>query len=101
MRRTRLILHNRRRPPVGAAWGAALRAAFAKDGCPVLDVPRLFLPAAGGGGGGAAEVPEFSARTHVGGSGVDATRCFIEHITPFSENVEAEVTMTYTNGGGR
>ena len=76
-------------------------AAFAKDGSPVIDVTRLFLPTAGGGGGGASEVPEFSARQHVGASGVDATRCFIEHITPFSENVEAEVTMTYTNGGGR
>ena len=70
-------------------------AAFAKDGDPVIDVTRLFLPA------GATEVSEFSARTHVGASGVDATRSFIEHVTPFSDNVEAEVTMTYTNGGGR
>ncbi|HUI56851.1 MAG TPA: zinc-dependent metalloprotease [Bryobacteraceae bacterium] len=66
-------------------------AAFAKDGAPVIDVTAFFT----------ADVPEFSARQHLGASGVDATRCFIEHISPFAENVEAEVTMTYTNQGGR
>jgi Met-zincin/Domain of unknown function (DUF5117)/Domain of unknown function (DUF5118) len=86
-------------------------AAFNKDGAPVIEVNRLFVPAAGGGAGGAAEIPEFSARAHVGASGVDANRSFIEHIMPFPENVEAEVTITYTNnaagrgagggGGGR
>ena len=76
-------------------------AAFSKDGDPVIDVTRLFVPTAGGGAGGAAEVPEISARQHIGASGVDATRSFIEHIRPFAENVEAEVTMTYTNTGGR
>jgi len=76
-------------------------AAFAKDGDPVIDVTRLFVPAGGGGAGGGGEVPEISARQHMGAAGVDATRSFIEHITPFSENVEAEVTMTYTNTGGR
>jgi hypothetical protein len=66
-------------------------AAFAKDGAPVIDVTRLFTT----------DVAEFSARQHVGAAGVDATRSMIEHVTPFSENVEAEVTMTYTNTGGR
>ena len=75
-------------------------AAFSKDGDPVIDVTRLFVPQAGGAGG-AAEVPEISARQHLGASGVDATRSFIEHIHPFAENVEAEVTMTYTNTPGR
>src|SRR5580698_4761266 len=51
-------------------------AAFNKEGDPVIDVTRLFVPTAGGGGGGAAEVPEISARQHVGASGVDATRSF-------------------------
>ncbi len=32
---------------------------------------------------------------------MDATRSFIEHIRPFPDNIEAEVTMTYTNTGGR
>ncbi|HUA59318.1 MAG TPA: zinc-dependent metalloprotease [Verrucomicrobiae bacterium] len=70
------------------------------DGAPVIEVTRLFLPQAGGAGGGG-EVPEFSARQHIGASGVDATRCFIEHIKPYPENVEAEVTVTYTNNAGR
>ena len=75
-------------------------AAFAKDGAPVIEVTRLFT----------SDIQEFSARQHLGASAVDATRSFIEHISPFAENVEAEVTMTYTNnasgrggatGGGR
>jgi len=75
-------------------------AAFNKDGDPVIEVNRLFVPQAGGAGG-ATEVPEISARQHLGASGVDASRSFIEHIHPFAENIEAEVTMTYTNTGGR
>jgi hypothetical protein len=74
-------------------------AAFSKDGDPVIDVTRLFVPTAGAGGG--TEVPEISARQHLGASGVDASRSFIEHIHPFAENLEAEVTMTYTNTPGR
>jgi hypothetical protein len=66
-------------------------AAFAKDGDPVVEVSRLFT----------SDVQEFSARQHMGASGVDATRSFVEHIRPFPDNIEAEVTMTYTNTGGR
>ncbi|MGO9258444.1 MAG: zinc-dependent metalloprotease [Bryobacteraceae bacterium] len=66
-------------------------AAFAKDGAPVVEVSRLFT----------SDVQEFSARQHMGASGVDATRSFVEHIRPFPDNIEAEVTMTYTNTGGR
>ena len=65
-------------------------AAFAKDGAPVIEVTRLFT----------SDVQEFSARTHLGASAVDATRSFIEHISPFPDNIEAEVTMTYTNNAG-
>jgi len=65
-------------------------AAF-HDGVPVIEVSRLFT----------SDVQEFSARQHMGASGVDASRSFIEHIHPFQENIEAEVTMTYTNTGGR
>ena len=48
------------------------------------------------------DLQEFSARQHLGATGVDASRTFIEHINPFPENVEAEVTVTYTRtaGGG-
>ena len=66
-------------------------AAFAKDGAPVIDVTRLFT----------SDLPEFSARQRLGATGVDATRTFIEHISPFPENIEAEVTVTYTRTGGR
>ena len=65
-------------------------AAFAKDGAPVIEVTRLFT----------SDVQEFSARQRLGASAVDATRSFIEHINPFPENIEAEVTMTYTNNAG-
>jgi hypothetical protein len=66
-------------------------AAFAKDGAPVVEVSRLFT----------SDVQEFSARQHMGASGVDASRSFIDRIRPFPDNIEAEVTMTYTNTGGR
>jgi hypothetical protein len=65
-------------------------AAFAKDGAPVIEVTRLFT----------SDIQEFSARQHLGASAVDATRSFIEHISPFPDNIEAEVTMTYTNNAG-
>jgi hypothetical protein len=73
-------------------------AAFAKDGDPVIEVSRLFT----------GDIQEFSARQRLGATAVDATRTFIEHISPFPDNVEAEVTVTYTRtaattttGGGR
>ena len=66
-------------------------AAFNKDGAPVIEVNRLFT----------GDIQEFSARQRLGATGVDASRSFIEHIRPFPDNVEAEVTMTYTGGGGR
>ena len=65
-------------------------AAFAKDGAPVIEVTRLFT----------GDVQEFSARQRLGATGVDATRTFIEHIIAFPENIEAEVTMTYTRTAG-
>jgi hypothetical protein len=74
-------------------------AAFAKDGDPVIEVSRLFT----------GDIQEFSARQRLGATAVDATRTFIEHINPFPDNVETEVTVTYTRiaggttptGGGR
>jgi uncharacterized protein DUF4953/uncharacterized protein DUF5117/uncharacterized protein DUF5118 len=65
-------------------------AAFAKDGAPVIEVTRLFT----------GDLQEFSARQRLGATGVDATRTFIEHINPFPDNVEAEVTVTYTRTAG-
>ena len=66
-------------------------AAFAKDGDPVIEVARMFT----------GDTPEFSARQRLGATGVDASRTFIEHIHTFPDNVEAEVTMTYTRTPGR
>ena len=65
-------------------------AAFAKDGAPVIEVTRLFT----------GDLQEFSARQRIGATGVDATRTFIEHINAFPENIEAEVTVTYTRTAG-
>lgn len=61
-------------------------AAFAGDGAPVIDIGRLFTT----------DVPEFSARQRLNASGFDASRSFIERISPFPENIEAEATVTYT-----
>jgi hypothetical protein len=64
--------------------------AFAKDGAPVIEVSRFFT----------SDVQEISARQRLGATGVDASRTFVEHIRPFPENVEAEVTVTYTRTAG-
>ncbi|HXA50789.1 MAG TPA: DUF5117 domain-containing protein, partial [Candidatus Acidoferrum sp.] len=65
-------------------------AAFNKDGDPVIEVGRMFT----------ADTPEFSARQRLGATTIDATRTFMEHINTFPDNVEAEVTVTYTRGQG-
>jgi hypothetical protein len=59
------------------------------DGDPVIDVSRLFNT----------DVPEFSPRQRIGATAFDATRSYIDHISPYPDNVEAEVTATYTGGG--
>ncbi len=78
----------------------AFNVAAYHDGDPVIDVSRLYNT----------DVPEFSARQHIGAAAFDASRSFIDHITPYPDNIEAEVTATYTNaaagrgaggGGGR
>ncbi|MBS1858927.1 MAG: zinc-dependent metalloprotease [Acidobacteria bacterium] len=65
-------------------------AAFNKEGDPVVEVTRLFT----------SDTPEFSARQRLGATGVDATRTFVEHIHTFPDNVESEVTVTYTRAQG-
>jgi hypothetical protein len=65
-------------------------AAFSKEQDPVIEVTRLFT----------GDIQEFSARQSLNAQGVDQSRSFIEHVTPFPNNVEAEVTLTYTRGGG-
>jgi hypothetical protein len=67
----------------------AFNVAAYHEGDPVIDVSRLFNT----------DVPEFSARQHIGATAFDATRSFIDHISSYPDNIEAEVTATYTGGG--
>jgi len=62
-------------------------AAFGPGEAPVIDVTRLFL----------SDVPEMSARARVRGRGMDASRSYIERVTPFPTNIEAESTQTFTS----
>jgi hypothetical protein len=74
-------------------------AAFSKDGAPVIEIGRFLT----------GDSQEFSARQRLGATAVDASRTFVERIAPYPENIEAEVTVTYTRpaagasamGGGR
>jgi len=62
-------------------------AALSANGDPVIDVTQLFTT----------EVPELSVRGNVnGGRGFDANRTFIEKIVSFPENINVEVTQTFT-----
>src|SRR5579863_7793248 len=51
-------------------------AAFAKDGAPVIEVSRLFT----------GDIQEFSARQRLGATAVDASRTFVERISPYPDN---------------
>jgi Met-zincin/Domain of unknown function (DUF5117)/Domain of unknown function (DUF5118) len=61
-------------------------AAFSSEGAPVIDVGRLFTT----------DITEFSARQRLNATAFDASRTFVDRISPYPENVEAEVTVTYT-----
>ena len=61
-------------------------AAFAKSGDPVVEVTRLFTT----------DVPEFSVRQRLGATTMDASRSFVDHVSAYPENIEAESTMTFT-----
>src|SRR6188768_305781 len=63
-------------------------AAYNSSGDPVIDVTPLFLT----------DVPEFSVRGRVGGRGFDGSRSFLEKATSFPENINVEVTQTFTAG---
>lgn len=62
-----------------AAWGQNNESA-------VIDVSRLFTT----------DVQEFSARQRLSATAMDTTRSFIERISPYPTNIEAEATQTYT-----
>jgi Met-zincin/Domain of unknown function (DUF5117)/Domain of unknown function (DUF5118) len=61
-------------------------AAFAKDGAPVIEVTRLF----------SSDVPEFNVRQRLNATTMDASRSYVERISAYPENVEAESTLTFT-----
>lgn len=61
-------------------------AAFAKDGAPVVEVSRLF----------STDLPEFNVRQRLNATASDASRSYVERISPYPENIEAESTLTYT-----
>ena len=61
-------------------------AAYSPSGDPVIDVTPLFLT----------DVPEISVRGRIGGRGFDPTRSFVERAVSFPENVNVEVTQTFT-----
>jgi hypothetical protein len=61
-----------------AAWGPNESA--------VIEVGRLFTT----------DIFEFSARQRLNATTMDATRSYIERISSFPENIEAEATHTYT-----
>ncbi len=61
--------------------------AFGPGDSAVIEVTRLFL----------SDVPEMSVRASLRARGMDASRSFIEHVSAFPENVEAEATHTYTS----
>ena len=44
------------------------------------------------------DVPEFSVRGRIGGRGYDGSRSFLEKAVSFPENVNVEVTQTFTAG---
>jgi hypothetical protein len=63
-------------------------AAYSPSRDPVIDVTSLFMT----------DVAEFSVRGRVGGRGMDASRSFLEKAVSFPENVNVEVTQTFTGG---
>ena len=58
---------------------------------PVIEVTRLFN----------SEIIEFSPRYLLGAKAFDPTRSFVERISAYPENIEAESTLTLTNPDAR
>jgi hypothetical protein len=61
-------------------------AAFGKNESAVIEVTRLF----------STDVFEFSARQRLNASAMDPSRSFIERVTAYPENIEAESSHTFT-----
>jgi hypothetical protein len=61
-------------------------AAFSPAGDPVIEVTPLFLT----------EIPELSVRGRIGARGFDQNRTLLEKVVSFPENINVEVSQTYT-----
>ena len=61
-------------------------AAWGPDDSAVIEVGRLY----------STDVFEFSARQRLNATTMDASRSYIERISPYPENIEAEASHTYT-----
>ena len=61
--------------------------AFGPGESAVIEVTRFFLT----------DIPEMSVRASLRARGMDASRSFIERVSAFPENIEAEATHTYTS----
>ncbi|MCU1340085.1 MAG: hypothetical protein JWO19_5666 [Bryobacterales bacterium] len=61
--------------------------AFGPGDAAVIEVTRLFL----------SDVPEMSVRARLRARGMDSSRSFVEHVSAFPQNIEAEATHTYTS----
>jgi len=62
-------------------------AAFSEDKTSgVIEVNRLFTT----------DIYEFSARQRLSATTMDSSRSYIERISPYPENIEAEASLTYT-----
>jgi len=58
------------------------------DDNPVIDVTALLM----------GEIAEFSPRASLGARGMDQSRSYLEKVVSFPENINAQVTQTYTTG---
>src|SRR5579871_2127148 len=60
-----------------------------KDKATVIEVTKLY----------STDVPEFSPKGRFGGTGLDASRSYIDKVKAFPTNIETRSVMTYTLGG--
>ncbi len=60
-----------------------------KDGAPLIDVGQFYKN----------DIPEFSVRGAVAGSGQDPSRTFYDKISVFPNNINIDVMMTFMPGG--
>ena len=71
--------------------GSYLVEAEGEHEAPVIDVTKLFN----------SEIIEFSPRYMLGAKAFDQNRSFVERISAYPENIEAESTLTLTNPDAR